>query len=870
MSKKSDLKKLLAKLDSLNTELDLDGSTQSFKQLIQEESQNLSNEVLYKNLTINFLNQLGTKLDQFKKDLNLKSVVKTIEAIQAEIEATKDAVAKDFTEVVQHFESKRKELEQSVKEASTLNRKEVTDLEKKVSSLQKEHRSLMEEKSSQTLKQLTEKYDRVLDELVDVVSKQETEQERFKNVMDVYSNKHQTSIKSVLTEIEDLRRSFLNRTSTGGSGNANRNIAINGNSSILSRYTDINFKNSSTIGWTATNNDVTKQLDIQASVLTGGGGYTNLTQFVDQTAWRVFYSDGSGDVTELALGSDGTFLKSNGATSAPTFATPAGSGDVTKVGTPVNNQIGVWTGDGTIEGDADLTFDTTTNTLATVTGTFSSIVTVADEAYGAGWNGSLEVPTKNAVYDQVELKENLSNKSTDTSLGSSNTLYPTQNAVKSYVDATAQGLSVKNSVLLATTAALPANIYSNGASGVGATLTGVATGVLAVDGVNVALNDRVLVKDEVTGANNGIYLCTVAGAVGVAYVLTRATDFDQPAEVPGAFTFVETGTTNVDSGWVCTTNPTVTIGTTSIDFTQFSGAGQITAGAALTKTGNTLDVAVDDSSIEVSGDALRVKALGVTNAMLAGSIAASKLVGTDIATVGTITSGTWNGTDIAVADGGTGSSTAPGAASNLGVGTGDSPQFTAVNIGHATDTTLTRVSAGVVAVEGINILLAGTKRYPILSNGNILPDTSGNVWLEPAALTQTNDRYPQMVARFKDTATKVSLGFRFQVPMDYVGGGKFYTNWTTTATSGNAIWDVDYSSATQTASLDPSADEESLTATTAAPGASQTGVVSSVVATAANFTAGDICQGALSRDGASSDTIAADLVVYDFYFEYTN
>ena len=97
----------------------------------------------------------------------------------------------------------------------------------------------------------------------------------------------------------------------------------------------------------------------------GGGGYTNLTEFVAQTAWRVFYSNGSGDVTELALGADGTYLKSNGASVAPTFATPAGSGDVSKVGTPVDNQIGVWTGDGTIEGDAALTFNTSTDVLST-------------------------------------------------------------------------------------------------------------------------------------------------------------------------------------------------------------------------------------------------------------------------------------------------------------------------------------------------------------------------------------------------------------------------------------------------------------------------------------------------------------------------
>ena len=90
-----------------------------------------------------------------------------------------------------------------------------------------------------------------------------------------------------------------------------------------------------------------------------------LTQFVGNGNYKVWYSDGSGDVTELALGVDGTFLKSNGAAVAPSFAVPAGSGDVSKVGTPVNNQIGVWTGDGTIEGDAALTFDTATDLLTT-------------------------------------------------------------------------------------------------------------------------------------------------------------------------------------------------------------------------------------------------------------------------------------------------------------------------------------------------------------------------------------------------------------------------------------------------------------------------------------------------------------------------
>lgn len=104
---------------------------------------------------------------------------------------------------------------------------------------------------------------------------------------------------------------------------------------------------------------------IQTQINTKATSSGSLTQFVGNTAWRVFYSDGSGDIIELALGADGTFLKSNGAAAAPTFATPAGSGDVSKVGTPVNNQIGVWTGDGTIEGDANFTWDGTSLNIAT-------------------------------------------------------------------------------------------------------------------------------------------------------------------------------------------------------------------------------------------------------------------------------------------------------------------------------------------------------------------------------------------------------------------------------------------------------------------------------------------------------------------------
>ena len=179
-------------------------------------------------------------------------------------------------------------------------------------------------------------------------------------------------------------------------------------------------------------------------------------------------------------------------------------------------------------------------------------------------------------------------------------------ATKSYVDSVAQGLSAKDAVRVATTA--------NG------TLASAFANSQTVDGITLATGDRILIKNQSTGSENGIYTVNASGAP------TRAVDFDANSEVAkGAYVFVEEGTVNADAGFVLTTDGAITLGTTSLAFTQFSGAGDITAGSALTKSGNTLNVAVDDSSIEVSSDALRVKASGITSAMLAGSIANSKL-----------------------------------------------------------------------------------------------------------------------------------------------------------------------------------------------------------------------------------------------------
>jgi hypothetical protein len=225
-------------------------------------------------------------------------------------------------------------------------------------------------------------------------------------------------------------------------------------------------------------------------------------------------------------------------------------------------------------------------------------------------------------------------------------------ANKGYVDAARSGLDVKASVRLATTTTLPAFTR------VGNVLTADQDGALSVDGVSVAANDRILVKDE-TNSNapfNGIYTVTVTGDPDDPWVLTRATDADSNAEVTaGMFTFVAEGTVNADSGWVLTTNDTITLGTTALAFVQFSGAGQIVAGDGLTKTGNTLNVGGTTDRITVGADTVDI---------------ASTYVGqTSITTLGTVGTGTWAATDVAVEHGGTGASTASDARTNLGATT---------------------------------------------------------------------------------------------------------------------------------------------------------------------------------------------------------
>jgi hypothetical protein len=273
---------------------------------------------------------------------------------------------------------------------------------------------------------------------------------------------------------------------------------------------------------------------------------------------------------------------------------------------------------------------------------------------------------------------------------------------KQYADAIASGIHFHEAVAYATTAALPACTYNNGTSGVGATLTGDANGALTIDSHTFTSptdnGTRVLIKNEVNGAHNGVYTLTQAGnsSPGAPFILTRATDFDTVGTGvdqidEGDFFLVTSGVVNLNTAWVQQTAPPITVGTTPIVFQQFSAPITYTAGTGLNESPsytfniantavtpatygtqssvgtftvnaqgqitNAVDTAIAISSAAVSG--LAASATTDTtdaNNITSGSLGTSRLSGsyTGVTGVGTLTAGTWNANTIAAIYGGTG------------------------------------------------------------------------------------------------------------------------------------------------------------------------------------------------------------------------
>jgi len=319
----------------------------------------------------------------------------------------------------------------------------------------------------------------------------------------------------------------------------------------------------------------------------------------DGTSGQALITDGSGAVTFTTISTELDIAGDTGTDTVSLISDVLTFGAGTGLSTVVTNNNVTVNAENITLGSSTLTLGATTTTLAGLqqldvdnvrvdTNTISTTDTNGDLVLSPNGTGTVTVP---------------SGYKNRTGFGANSLVS------KEYVDAIKQALDVKASVRLATTANLASN-YNNA----GGTLTNSGSNAaLSLDGVTVVAANRVLVKDQTSGAENGIYVVTTVGDGSTPWVLTRADDANASAEMTGGvFTFVEEGTVGADNGYVFTHNGAPTLGTTALTVSQFSGAGQIVAGDALSKSGNTLNVNDDNITLEVASDNVRIKGITAT------------------------------------------------------------------------------------------------------------------------------------------------------------------------------------------------------------------------------------------------------------------
>jgi len=324
------------------------------------------------------------------------------------------------------------------------------------------------------------------------------------------------------------------------------------------------------------------------TVVTTNGG----TGVSSWTAGQIPYYSSGTSLSQLPIGTNGQFLTSSG--TAPQWSTvtyvssfSAGTtgltpsttttGAVTLAGTLIAANGGTGQSSYTV---GDILAASTTTALSKVSpGTAGQLLTSAGPSTLPTWTALTSVALTTGTITAAPING-------------------TDIVNKTYADSIASGINYHPSCSYATTAALPANTYNNGTSGVGATLTANANGTLTIDGYTFVSGDvgkRILVKNESTQANNGVYTLTQAGTGGLPYILTRATDFDSSGTGvdqidAGDFLLIISGLINGNTSWVQQTQLPIIVGTTAIVFVQFAAVQTYTSGTGLTLSSNQFSI----------------------------------------------------------------------------------------------------------------------------------------------------------------------------------------------------------------------------------------------------------------------------------------
>lgn len=363
-------------------------------------------------------------------------------------------------------------------------------------------------------------------------------------------------------------------------------------------------------------------------------------------SWQTFTSGGGSGVTSIATGTGltGGPITSTGTISIANTAVTAGSyGAASKtLSATVNAQ-----GQLTALSESNIAI---ANTQVSGLGTMSTQDASSVAITGGAINGTSVGATtpSTGAFTSVAMTS-----------GTITTAPSTGNDIvnKTYADAIASGINFHQSCRLATTTALPANTYNNGTSGVGATLTADANGALSVDSVAVATGNRILVKNEATGANNGVYTVTQTGSAGTPYILTRATDFDSAGTGvdqidAGDFFLITAGTTLANTSWVQQTPLPITVGTTAIVFQQFGAPITYSAGTGLSEspayTFNIANTAVTSGSYG-SSSSVATFSVNAQGQLTAAATTAIAIANTQVSGLGTMS--TQNANSVAITGG---------------------------------------------------------------------------------------------------------------------------------------------------------------------------------------------------------------------------